>query len=218
MRDWFWLTLLGIAIILGVSSAYIFLGEFGNSLSHRIEDWTGFAAYFGGVAGSLLSFLALVVIARNMSIQQQALELAEDRVTAEQHLRLLDALYDDIREVLDRPLALTSGTTGSLRQVVYREVAANQVDAKLLTDRFDQLMRLTGQYCQAVSLYRENVTEFFDARIFADRGGRVLDLIKPFHHLLGSQGAPSIDMCDMLLQGEESRAAPEALTRSSRMF
>ena len=87
----------------------------------------------------------------------------------------------------------------------------------ILKARLEETLKLTTQYCQAVALYRENVTEFFDARIFQDRGARILDGIKPFLLLLGPNAAMPIEFCDMHLRGEIKRRTPEALRRKTRI-
>lgn len=77
-------------------------------------------------------------------------------------------------------------------------------------------MTLLVQYCQAVALYRDNISAFFDVRIFSDRGARILDKLKPFLGLLGNTSAVGIEFCDMHLRGVRERTQPEAMKRSTR--
>ncbi len=53
-----------------------------------------------------------------------------------------------------------------------RQSAANE---HILKARLEELLKLLGQYCEAVALYRENVTQYFDAKIHQDRAARILD-------------------------------------------
>lgn len=103
-----------------------------------------------------------------------------------------------------------------LRAVLDGDVEASDIERKRLTVRLDNLMQLLAQYCEAVAVYRDNISEFYDLRIYVDRGGRLLDSIKPFHGYLNSMFLPTIEFCDMHLRGERERKRPEALTRSSR--
>lgn len=52
----------------------------------------------------------------------------------------------------------------------------------------------------AAELRSTHISEFFDLRIYVDRGGRLLDAIKPFHAYLGSMVLPTVQFCDMHLK------------------
>lgn len=201
----------GLIVLAGTIALY-FAG--GAAYPHTAAEWAAFGTYVGGVAGPLLSFVALVAVARTMHLQNATLELELERQSADQHLRWLDAIYSDIKEVLDTRV---SGDT-TLRSVLDGEVEASQVDPKRLTARLDNLMQLVAFYCRAVDLYRTNISEFFDLQIYVDRGGRLLDAIKPFHSYLGGMIQGTIEFCDMHLKGEEERANSEAMKRSSRHY
>lgn len=201
----------GLVVIIGATGFYF--GQLGFT-PHTERDWADFGTYLGGVCGPLLSFLALIAVARTMHLQHAALQLDRERQLADQHLRWLDALYKDITEALDAHLSKAA----TLRRILEGGVEASSVDASRLTSRLQNLMQLTVHYCQAVNLYRDNISEFFDLQIYTDRGGRLLDAIKPFHSYLGSRVLPTLEFCDMHLRGESHRAEPEALRRSSRQL
>lgn len=199
----------GLIVIIGTLTLYF--GK-GGPIPQNLADWASFGTYVGGIIGPLLSFIALIAVTRTMNLQRATLELDQKRQLADQHLRWLDALYRDLREELERPVS----ENFTLRAVLDGDVDASAIDQKRFTARLDNLMQILAQYCSAVSLYRENISEFYDLRIYADRGGRLLDAIKPFHRYLGSMIQPTIEFCDMHLRGESKRANPEAMTRSSR--
>ena len=199
----------GVVVLLGTVSFYLSSSE---KIPDGLNEWAAFGTYVGGIAGPLLSFLALIAVAHAVALQQAALELERDRHLADQHLRWLDALYKDIKEALDARI----DQRAMLRDVLDWDIDRTTVDQKLLTLRLDELMKLLAQYCQAVDMYRDNISEFYDLRIYADRGGRILDKVKPFMDYLGGMIAPTIEFCDMHLRGNSERKNPEALSRSSR--
>lgn len=201
--------LAGIAVLAGTIATYI---GFGGAIPHRPTEWANFGIYLGGVAGPLLSFLALTAVARTMHLQRAALELDRSQRMADQHLRWLDALYKDMAEALDARLSRQF----SLRAVMEGDIEPSGVDPTRLAVCLDDLMRLLAQYCQAVALYRDNISEFYDLQIYADRGGRLLDAIKPFRGYMSGKFRPTIEFCDMHLRGETERATAEAMMRSSR--
>jgi len=201
--------LAGLVVLVGTVTLYF--GR-GGAMPSSLEDWANFGTYVGGIAGPLLSFVALIAIVRTMHLQRETLELDRERQLADQHLRWLDALYKDMAEVLEA--RVSEGFT--LRAVLDGDVAASEIEPKRLTTRLDNLMQLLARYCEAVHLYRDNISEFYDLQIYADRGGRLLDAIKPFHGYLGGMIQPTIAFCDMHLRGATEGAISEAMTRSSR--
>ena len=201
--------LAGVVVLVG--SVTLYFGR-GGVLPSSPEDWANFGTYAGGIAGPLLSFVALIAIVRTMQLQRETLDLDRQRQLADQHLRWLDALYKDMKEALEA--RVSEGVT--LRALLDRDVEADKVERQRLTARLDNLMQLLASYCQAVHLYRDNISAFYDLQIYADRGGRLLDAMKPFHSYLGNMIGPTIELCDLNLRGETERREPVALTRSSR--
>lgn len=199
----------GLIVLVGTIALYF--GQ-GGVVPTSSDDWAKFGTYVGGIDGPLLSFLALIAVVRTLHVQRAMLEVEQARQLADKHVRWLDALYKDIVEALDGRVSQDI----SLREILDGDVEASRVERKRFTARLENLMQLVAQYCQAVALYRDNISEFYDLRIYVDRGGRLLDAIKPFHDHLGSRFLPTFEFCDMHLRGETERAEPEALNRSSR--
>lgn len=201
-----------------VAGAFVLLGTialyfgYGGIIPSGLSEWADFGTYVGGIAGPLLSFIALIAIAHTVALQQDGLTIERDRQLADHHLRWLDGLYKDIEAALDARIA----PDVMLRDVLDWDIDRATVDQKRLALRLDNLMLLLAQYCSAVAMYRENISEFYDLQIYADRGGRVLDSVKPFHDYLGGMIAMTIEICDVHLRGDSERSKPEALLRSSR--
>jgi hypothetical protein len=172
----------------------------------------------GMVAGPMLSFLALMAVVWTVRLQYDLLRGDHEKQTADQHIRWLDGIYRDILDLLNAPLRSDGGAESTTTwAVLHQEVDRSTPNQGILKARLEELLRLITQYCQAVALYRESVTEFFDARIFQDRGARILDNIKPFLSLPGPNAAVPIEFCDMHLRGETKRQAAEALGRKTRI-
>jgi hypothetical protein len=201
----------GLIVLVGTIALYFVQG---GAVPNNPDDWAKFGTYVGGLDGPLLSFLALIAVVRTLHVQRAMLEVEQARQLADKHVRWLDALYRDIVEALDGRVSQDI----SLREILDGDVETNSVDRKRLTGRLENLMQLVAQYCQAVALYRDNISEFYDLRIYVDRGGRLLDAIKPFHSYLGSRFLPTFEFCDMHLRGESERSEPEAMNRSSRQL
>jgi hypothetical protein len=210
---------LGLVALVLTIAAYPLFGQFGLPFSTSSGEWANFGTYLGGVAGPLLSFLALIAVAWTVRLQYDLLRRDLEKQTADQHVRWLEGIYRDILDLLKEPLQCAQGTDSTTTwAVLHLEVDRAITNPVILKARLDELLKLLTQYCQAVALYRANVTEFFDARIFQDRGARILDRLKPFLSILGSNAAVPIEFCDMHLRGQTEREIPEALQRRTRAF
>jgi hypothetical protein len=208
---------LGLLALVLTIAAFPLLGHFGLPFSTSSSEWANFGTYLGGVAGPLLSFLALIAVAWTVRLQYDLLRRDLEKQTSDQHIRWLEAIYRDLLDVMSAPLRSAHGSEPTTtRAVLHREVDRAIADPAILKARLEELLKLLTQYCQAVALYRENVTEFFDTRIFLDRGARILDHLKPFLPVLGTNAAITIEFCDMHLRGQTERQNPEALRRNTR--
>jgi len=207
----------GLLVLAGTIGAYSLLGHFGRPFSRESIEWANFGAYVGGVAGSLLSFLALIAVAWTVRLQYEMLRRDQEKQTADQHIRWLDGIYRDILDVLHAPLQSSGGPAPTTAwAVLHREVEQGAANQNMLKPRLEELLKLLLQYCEAVAEYRDNVTKYFDARIYRDRGARILDRLKPFLGVIGTNWAPTIEFCDMHLKGVSTRQTPEALRRKTR--
>lgn len=80
--------LLGL-LILGVtmSAYFLFFGGRGSRLSPNSLEWANFGTYVGGVAGPLLSYLALVAVVWTVRLQYDLLQRDRERQISDQHVR-----------------------------------------------------------------------------------------------------------------------------------
>lgn len=202
---------LGLAILAGTIGAYLALGG-----SIHGSDLPNFGTFVGGVGGALLNFLALIALVWTIRLQYELLERDRERQVADQHVRWLDASYSDIQGVLDEAFPVSGANPSSLRAVLHGEAPPEAAGSDALKTRLVELTKLLAHYCEAVALYRDNVSPYFDLKIFVDRGARLLDRIKPFHAQIGNMSPLTIEFCDMHLHGEKDRKQAQALNRSSR--
>ena len=208
----------GLLVLAGTIGAYFLFVCFGPTFSPNSVEWANFGSYFGGVAGPMLSFLALMAVVWTVHLQYDLLSRDQNKQIAEQHIRWIEGIYRDILDLLNAALPSAGGVEPMTTwAVLHQEVDPRFANQGILKARLDELLKLITQYCQAVALYRENVTKFYDARIFQDRGARILDSIKPFLSLIGTNAAMSIEFCDMHLHGETKRQNAEALSRKTRI-
>lgn len=75
------LAVLSGGLAIGITSG-LYIAEFGGSLSADDQSWSNFGSYFGGVAGALLSFIAMILIATAIFIQLA--DLTESRRSNDQ--------------------------------------------------------------------------------------------------------------------------------------
>lgn len=207
--------LFGLAVIVGTALSYVVTGGHFVVLGHPV-DFDKLGAFFGGVTGPLLSFLALMAVVATLRAQNRAIQREAEARTAGEHVRWIDAIYHDIGEVLDYRLQATGGIQVTLRNVLDTgALPAAAVEADF-TSRLDEFATLLGKYCSAVAIYRDNCDPLFDVQILVDRGARLLDRLKPFSTSLGGMSFAMIEFCDMHLKGESKRAQPEAMNRPTR--
>src|SRR5437763_300795 len=91
---------LGLLVIVGTIGAYLWIGGFGTSFATNSSDWGNFGNYVAGVAGPLLSFLALIAVAWTVRLQYDLLQRDRDKQVADQHVRWLEAIYKDLFDLL----------------------------------------------------------------------------------------------------------------------
>lgn len=200
----FFFGVVGLLAVAGTACLYLFhISPFDNQ----------FASFMGGVAGPLLSFLALMAVVTN---QATTARLERRKRSAEEHLRWIDAIYRDIAEDLDAKLQAKDNTQVTLSNVLDSGALPAAVNEADFQRRITNFTKLLGQYCEAVAIYRDNHDPLFDVRILVDRGARLLDKLKVFTKSLGGMGGMTIEFCDMHLRGEKNRARAEAMQRPTR--
>lgn len=175
-----------------------------------------FGAFFGSTAGPLLSFLALLAVVATLRNQTEAIRQDASAKMAGEHLRWLDAIYDDLGELLDRKVKGHDGSELTIRGILNSGTMPEGSLGPHTRSALNDFAILLGQYCEAIAIYRDNCEPLFDVKIYVDRGARLLDLLKRHTAELDGMSPIAIEFMDMLLQGEKKRATAEAMSRHTR--
>jgi uncharacterized membrane protein len=69
--------LVGLLLIAAVGGAYYSYVGIDKVISTSGEDWGQFGDYFGGVAGALLSFISILLLAYTIHLQSEQLSDAQ---------------------------------------------------------------------------------------------------------------------------------------------
>ena len=70
----------GLLLIVAVGGAYYAYVGFEQPLSANGEDWGQFGDYFGGVAGTLLSFISILLLIYTIHLQGEQLSDAQQEM------------------------------------------------------------------------------------------------------------------------------------------
>jgi hypothetical protein len=208
------LAILGLTVLTGTAAIYLHFHQWPTTVEKF--DWSSFGSFMGGVAGPLLSLLALLAVAGTLLLQARSLAMERKKQSAEEHLRWIEGIRQDIIETLDAPLRMNARAATTLRTILEGGGALpSSVDENHFNLRIREFTKLLGGYCEAVAIYRANITAVFETRILVDRGARWLDQLKPFQSSVS--GHISIEFCDIHLRGEGARRQPEAMKRPTRL-
>lgn len=141
---------------------YIFGGGFGGSFSRNPEDWAAFGNYFGGVLAPIMGFGSIVLLVTTIMQQEFRLVKLHEESLTQSHLRYFSALYDDIRYLMDRKLPDGNGKVFDFGDMILSNANHQTPDSALLHSFASHLLRLVGEYSEALALYRDNIGPHFE--------------------------------------------------------
>lgn len=199
---------LGLLIISATVGAYYFIVGAAHPLSSSGEDWGNFGDYFGGVAGALLSFLSIVLLVYTVHLQIHQLSAAQHETLKRDLLAHVTKADDEIERWLQRKLAYTSmsGQTVEFGDVVWGILKSEDINPPEFERAVVRLHVLTSLYCEALALYRDNIDPYFIFKYHKQKAQALLDFLKGHRALLGQMAGPSLQFCQMHLDGKhESR-------------
>lgn len=166
------------------------------------NDWATFGDYFGGVAGTLLSFVSILLIV--YTIHQQSVQTAsmEEEALKRDLLQYISKADEEVERWLRKRLATkTEGQLIEFGDVVWGLVKPGYINAGEFNPALERLLKLTCTYCASLGLYRENINSYF---IFQQHRQKAEDLVVFLEeHLdnLPSIAGPSITACRSHLHG-----------------
>ncbi|TXI49498.1 MAG: hypothetical protein E6Q50_06450 [Lysobacter sp.] len=194
--------LLGTAIIVAPALIYFLLGGFNGPLSKTPSDWAAFGDYIGGVMGPLLSFLTAILLLITLQQQAESNEIAREEQLASRHIRMLHDLLNQIEVLLAESVALHLGGEKPLK-LILKDMSDENFPAS--TEAIKELNFLVFRYCEAVALYRENITEYFDCKAYELKGKRLIDMLARNLALLDAAERIQLEFADIHISGEKER-------------
>lgn len=195
---------IGVALLLAVSGFFYTHVGLGYQLSKNATDWASFGEYFGGVAGPLLAFISILLLVYTVSLQSEQLADAQHQILKRDLLAHVTKAEDEISHWLGREIALPSlsGATVEFGDVVWGLTKPKQVDAREFNRAVVRLHVLTCLYCEALALYRDNIDPYFIFKYHRQKAESLLKFLKEHVDLLGQMAGPSLQFCQMHLDGK----------------
>lgn len=201
----------GLLIISSVVGAYYFIVGAVHPLSSSGEDWGNFGDYFGGVAGALLSFLSILLLVYTIHLQIHQLSAAQHETLKRDLLAHVTKADDEIERWLQRKLAYISmsGQTVEFGDVVWGILKSKDINPPEFERAVVRLHVLTSLYCEALALYRDNIDPYFIFKYHRQKAQALLDFLKEYGALLGQTAGPSLQFCQMHLDGKHESGQEE---------
>jgi len=195
---------LGIAVIAGVTLAFYFSVGAHLSLSDSPKDWAIFASYFGGVAGTLLSFLSITLILYTISQQNIQIESSQEEMLKRDILHYISRADDEIERWLQRDLASTSeGGYVKFGDIVWGIVTPTYASKKELVAAIERLHKLTCTYCVSLGLYKDNINTYFIFQHHRQKAEDLIAFIDTHKEKLDDMVMPSLDFCKSHLNSDD---------------
>jgi len=171
----------------GVFALYALGGGFQHGFSREASDWSAFGSYFGGVFGSIVGFGTLVLVVISTLYHEFTAVREFDERMKQSHLRMLEAIVDDINFVLGRELRDHGGSRQFGDYVVGLSGAA---DAELFARLTSRLLLGVFKYCEALHLFRDNVGAHFEYRAHHYRAEQLVQFLERNHQILKEDERP----------------------------
>lgn len=193
------LGIIGIGILAllamgGVAAGYFLLADVWPAMAN-INGLTGFGTFFGGVASPILGLFTFFGVVLTLALQGAQLKLLQDARIADQHIRALNTLLDDLQALEQQHYA--PGQT-----LEYALTYPNEhIGEEKLSPLVRHYLEVLGLYASQVDMYRENVSPYWDCQAFALRGKRLLSRIHPLAEHLGGWNLIVLGIIEKHLSG-----------------
>ena len=173
----------------------------GLPMSRSGQDWGVFGDYFGGVAGTLLSFLSILLIV--YTIHQQSVQIASAQYEAlrKDLLQHISKADDEVERWLHKKLAATTqGELVEFGDVVWGLVKAGFVSSNELKAALERLLKLTCTYCGSLGLYKDNINTHFIYQQHRQKAEDLVSFLEAHIDKLPQMAAPALAICRGHLQ------------------
>ena len=106
--NWIYIAI-GIVILIVLGTYW---SEFNGELSSEINDWSGFGSYVGGVLGSALTLITLIIVIRTYRLQSTELTLTREVHSGTQKILSQQRFENTFFNLLNEKNSLLNSTTG----------------------------------------------------------------------------------------------------------
>jgi hypothetical protein len=130
MKKYYWI---GIGSIVVVFLFYVFVMAIvgRQPLSMSTETWGYFGSYFGGITGPILSFLAFIILAKTLSIQQTMATSQASEQDKQQKLTELDFCYKNLERLESQVDKMLNEKANKLGGKTILEVLGNTTEENI---------------------------------------------------------------------------------------
>ncbi len=199
------LLFIGFITVLLVGVAFYYYVGMASEISKNGVDWGIFGDYFGGVAGTLLSFISILLLVFTIRIQNDQFLHSYQEALKRDVLAHVEKVDDEIQYWLARKLAYQSinGQTIEFGDVVWGIVGFTSVNKNELEVAIKRLLQLTILYCEALALYRENINGYFIFKYHQQKAQSLVSFLKANQSYLSPNSDISLKFCQMHLDGKD---------------
>ncbi len=191
--------ILAVAVLAAVFFSYFIIGEFSLSPSVTNTDWGAFGSYFGGVAGSALSFISVILVAYTLYLQRKQIGEIQKENIKQDNLRYIEKIDDELSMLLSENLKANNAEIFSFGDIVNGCISEEKIDFVQYKSLMDKLLKLTASYCQAISVYKDNVNSYFIYRVYWEKANELLNYLESKREFLYEMSGPTLLLCRNIL-------------------
>lgn len=167
MRKWLITALIassvGVVLVTMVAAvwAYVEIGGFSNEFSQDNQDWGAFGSYLGGVLGPVVGLVTVLILVVTLLEQQSQMERQHKNELKQDILKLVDKAEAKIDGLLQYEMISWEGNSVILQDMVQGLCPATGSNDPSNSQIVFRLLRLSGEYAESLTLYRDNIDPRF---------------------------------------------------------
>jgi len=178
---------------------YVNLGEW-LEFSGSAQEWGLFGDYFGGVAGTLIAFISVVMLGITLFYQQKQTAINQEQMLKQDILLQITKIDDEIERWLNRELATESTKGGGyikFGDLVWGLVSIKDsfINITEFNRALEKLLKLTCPYCAAISLYECNINSHFVHHYYRQKATEIVSFLESHKEKLNSMAPMSLALC-----------------------
>jgi len=187
---------IGLVVIIATVGAFYNYVGLDRPISSNSSDWSNFGSYFGGVVGSIFSFLSIILLVYTIFQQSKNIKLANSEAIKLDMLRYLSRADEEIDQWLKTELASSkSDATVKFGAIVWGVVEPSYVNQTELEKSLERLLKLTCSYTSALALYEDNVDPYFIYKHHYTKAIDIIEFLEGQKNHLGNMAGASLSLC-----------------------